>query len=354
MDFSIERLNLLQMEHGERGLRIRAAASVPYPEDRERLLASPAQLKALLRQARQGKPFQGRRVVTALPAPDVKLINLSYESVANVGDDTVILRTLKSRLSGDLQDWVVDYLPIRREDPSAGENSALVAAARRETVLEFLETLRRSGLEVEALEVGPVAIRRLVASMGGKDHYGNSLIVNFGREKSYVSVIWGRRLVLNREMDFGENQLLRKLSQELDLPLSRAQELPHECGVFHNPDSDWGFELRGTDDEAARSIMEILKPVFLHLVEEVQKALIYTSSLTRGGSVENVYLFGGVARWPGADRLLSSLLSIPVEIPNPFAAFLARSDAAVLGDLNPIAGISLAAGFALRGMLSDG
>ena len=109
----------------------------------------------------------------------------------------------------------------------------------------------------------------------------------------------------------------------------------------------------GSEEEAARSMMEILKPAFVRLVEELNKALIYTSSLTRGGSVGMVYLFGGVARWPGADQLLGSLLSMPVEIPNPFAAFLARSNAAALPDLNPIAGIALAAGFALRGMAED-
>ena len=43
-----------------------------------------------------------------------------------------------------------------------------------------------------------------------------------------------------------------------------------------------------------------------------------------------------------------------VEVPNPFDSFPTRDGAAEFQDLNPIAAIALAAGYALRGMQDDG
>jgi type IV pilus assembly protein PilM len=344
---------MLQMERADDGLRIRAAVSAPYPGSRKVLMDSPAKLKAFVRAARKNKPFRGKRVVTAIPVGEAKLINLNYRANGAVAESTAIVKAVQERLGSDLKGAVVDYLPIRQNDGGTEDQSALVVVARRETVTTHLERLRKCGLEVEALEVGPVAIRRLVSSMGERDEYGNAVAITFGRKKSYISVIWGRRLVLNREADFGENQLVRRLSENLELPPEEARALPYEWGVFHSYDHHWDDGLARTDEETTRSIMEIVKPAFVKLVEEINKTLIYTSSLTRGGSVQKVYLFGGVARWPGADRLLNSVLAIPVEIPNPFATFSAKSDAAVLADIHPIASIALAAGFALRGMCED-
>jgi type IV pilus assembly protein PilM len=353
LDFALERVNLLQLERNGAGLRIRAAASVAYPEEREALMGSPAALKALLRKARAGRPFAGRRVVTAMPRDTGRLFNLTYEGAPD-GDEAAVVRATQERLASDLKDWVIDYLPIRQSDSDKGERSAIVVAAPRAAVVEYLETLRQAGLEVEALEVGPVAIRRLVASLGQSGDDGNVLVINFGKTQTYLSAVWGRRLILNREVDFGEASVLEQLSRQLDLPLQEATALPYECGVYYDQEADWGEEFAGTEDQAARAVAEILKPAFARLVQEVSKALIYASSVTRGASVHKVYLFGGIARWPGADRLLASLLSLPVEIPDPFQAFLANRNGSPSANLTPVAHLGLAAGFALRGMQPDG
>ena len=60
-------------------------------------------------------------------------------------------------------------------------------------------------------------------------------------------------------------------------------------------------------------------------------------------------MLGSVARYPGASRLMQLTLSIPVQPLNPFHAFRSPFDDAALSRLEPIAGIALACGLALRG-----
>ena len=110
----------------------------------------------------------------------------------------------------------------------------------------------------------------------------------------------------------------------------------------------------GRGPEIAATITAILKPRLLDLVEEVERVVMYTAAQLRGASIDRVYLLGSLARWPGAERLFDSLLSPAVNVMNPFAAFETRSDAAIIGDLDPIAGVAIATGCALREDPADG
>ena len=314
---------------------------LPYAGGREALLANPGSLKALIARALATRPFSGREVVSCLPAADVSIMTLTYQRAAGEDDTAAIVRELRERLKAELDKSVIDYVAIRGEDAGSAERSAIVAAAPRERVLAYLAALRSAGLEPVALDIGPAALARLVSALDTAGRYPNALLVNFGQNRSYMSVIWGRRLMLDREFDFGEARLAARLGRTLDMPEDAALRLLYEHG--------FGSAAGAGADEVARTICEVLRPEFTGLVAEVNKTLIYTASKTRGQSVERVYLLGSVARYPGVAQTMQHLLAMPVEVVNAFGVFASRDDAAVQEELEPIAGIGLATGLALRG-----
>jgi Tfp pilus assembly PilM family ATPase len=101
--------------------------------------------------------------------------------------------------------------------------------------------------------------------------------------------------------------------------------------------------------EILSSVAEILHPVFLEFIDNVNKTLIYTASMLHGKSVQQIYLLGSVARYPGADAFLEQMLSLPVSVMDPFSLFEAsNSDGKPLSP-DITAGDALATGLALRG-----
>ncbi len=97
--------------------------------------------------------------------------------------------------------------------------------------------------------------------------------------------------------------------------------------------------------------MQILKPSFNALAESVDRALVYTASRSRGASPQRIHLLGSSARWPRADRLLESLVSMPVGKLDVSAAFAApEHGVGALGALGSDPEVALAAGHALRGL----
>ena len=95
---------------------------------------------------------------------------------------------------------------------------------------------------------------------------------------------------------------------------------------------------------------EILKPLFLKLVEEIKRVCMYAAAETRGSAVSHAYLLGSVARWPGSETLLTALTGFDVaKVPDPLAMFPASHDGAGPARLAAAPEIAVATGAALRG-----
>lgn len=350
LDLAAERLNLVQFGSDAGGLSLRAAASLPLQMEREPLLADPGALKSVLRDAFGAHGFGGRRVVSCLPAAELRIFPVSYTAQPGRDDAAVLADDLRTRFGAEIDGSVVDYLPIRNDDAEPARRDALVALAARERVFAYLAALESAGLQVAALDIGPAALARLIAAVNAADAraaHPEALVINFGRSASHLSVISGRRLVLDREVEFAEQALLARVSRALGVDEAMAQRLLLDKGLHA------GATQRGDDAELARTLVEVLRPEFAALVAEVHKTLIYTASRNRGRGVDQVYLLGSVGRYPGAGAHMQALLSIPVEVLNPFKSFRSPLAASDLGRLEPIAGIALASGLALRGMVRD-
>jgi len=343
-----------QVESARGGLRLSAGRSRALPDTREALLAAPGAFGKWLGEAVfADRPFRGRRIVTSLDPPTAKLMVLSYQLERGASEDERILSLAEERAGAGREDLVVDYQPIRMFDDESTERSALVAVAPRALVINHLERLREAGLEVAALEIAPVALRRLLLHHAWHGSDTNAVLLYAGPEHSELSVLWGRRLVLYRGVDFGEARALEDLTKALGVDADKARAMLCRYGVEPPGPEDPAEDDVAAAHEVSETLREILKPAFYALAEQIEKAIVYTASRSRGAAPDRVYLLGDVARWPRSERLLESLLSIPVHALRPETAFATTPGAATADDLASNGGIALAAGLALRGV-ADG
>lgn len=339
-DFAANRLNLVQADVHDGRWRLRAAASVRYPVPRAELFAAPRQLARFVDAALASAPFAGRRVVSALPAADVRILPLTVNVAAGQPEAQAVARAAAEQLGNGAADHVLDYYQVRGADADGTERQVLVAAAPRSRVLDYLARLEAARLEPVALDIGPTAIGRLLATMHGNEVGQSVALLNFGTARSYLTVIWGRRLMLDREIDFGESRLARSLAAALDLPLDTATHLMREHGIGGRGNAH---------DELARAIREILHADCRALADELAHTQVYVASRTRGSSICRLYLNGSLARYPDIRDRIGELIDVPVHLLDPLGAFDHALPAGQAVELStPVA---LAAGLALRGGL---
>lgn len=348
LECALHAMHLVQLETGRDGrVVLRARASLPYPCPLDELLASPQRMKTLVRGALREDNFSGREIVTNLPSADLQIMPVTYHAAAGESHDAALIAVMSERLEGEFSDYVVDYTPVRNED-RGGEQLAIVAVAKRDSVIGYLEVLRKCGLTTAHLEIGPTAIRRLISALGDGGRHENVMAINFGRHSSYITVVSGARLLFDQAIQFGETRLIERIAGELELSADAVMDLLQEHGLQTGV-------LQGSDKgrEIAETLVQIVKPDFLHLVEEINRTLIYTASQTHGEQVARIYLLGSLARWRGTDTLLRSLVQLDVEtIPNPLKPFYDSGQVASGGG-EAAPEIAVATGLALNGMLDD-
>lgn len=352
LEIGFSRINLVQMEYQAGKVHMRAISSIPFNCSRESLLSDPNALKGLLKQAYATQPFKGNKVVSCLPAELIRILTITYNHVEGLSDDEAVVSELRERYKNELDHMVVDYMLLRQEDVNAGKRDALVALAPHDKVVAYLDLLTNAGLNVEALDIGPAALTRTVCHTGALlvpeyPSLPNVLLINFGTESSFLTIVWGRRLMLDRLIEFSENRMFTRLKQVLDMPEELIINLLYEQG------SNTG-KKQNQSDEANQMVTDILRPEINLLLQEINKTLVYMASKTRGKSVDQIYLTGRVARYSGILNLLKAQLNVNVELLDPVEVFAADNSRLKSQNLGTMAGIALTTGLALRGVPERG
>lgn len=351
IDFSLECLHLVQLEAATgKPPSVRARVSLPFECPRAEILDNALLFRSLVRRALDKDNFHGRRTVIAIPSGLFRTMSINYtlQSV-DESEAEAVIGVMEKRIDGNLADYVIDYLPVRNRSKS-DERLALVAISEREAIVNFLELARKSRLDVTALEIGPVALSRLVSAFSTEGDAENVLVINSGRAASYLTLISGTDLLFDQEVTMGEDSLIGQAAETLDLNESMVRDLILRSGVSANPYATLPGNVNDDADLVA-TISEILKPQFLTLVEEIKRVCLYAAAETRGGGVSRVYLLGSIARWPGSDQLLSAMTGTSVEkIPDPLALFAASTSGNDRTDSVAAPEIAVATGAALRGM----
>lgn len=352
VDLSLTRLHMVQFAKTSSGnVGLHAKMSLEYPDSREALLANPRQLKKLVDRGLSEGGFEGRKVVLGMPSDAFRTMSVNYRPQANVSDDQVVLRLMEERLDGAIDDYVIDYIPVRAEARDA-EKLAIVAVSPRQRVTSFLDTMRAAGLAVDALEIGPVAIRRLTTALPTTTN-GMILIINTGVSRSYLTMLSGRRLLMDKPIDFSQKRLLAALCRTLDITEPSALNMVERAGL-HPASMGLPRDHREGETGIYNTLLEILKPEFLRLVEETDRAFMYAAAQARGGGDAVIYLLGSLARWGGADRILSSMTRLPVTtMPNPLQAFGDSECSNEYGHASAEPEFAVASGLALRGLVDD-
>ena len=295
--------------------------------------------------------FKGRHVVATLPAEKVKLIMVSYQNDNGMDEAQSIVKAIDERSEIDLNASVVDYVLVNPKSEHQGSQSALAAIADKGEVVSYLEWLRKCNLSVQTLEIGPIAINRLICAMQKEHRNIKVLVVNFGVDKSFLTVSWGGRLLLDRGIDFGMARILDSLEQRLGMERDDVINMLERHGFEEN--SSTSRELSIDDSGISHTIREILKPLFRQLAKAINEVLVYTASETQGGAIEQIYLFGSIARWRGADQLIDKLVSLPISSIPPFFGIPVKGDFFNPQSIEAVPGMAVATGLALRGLLND-
>ena len=311
VDFGLNDLRMVQFRKNADAIEIHASCHFVIAEEERN---SSKLLCALIKRALKENNFVGREVVTCIQPANVKIFMLSFMRQPEKNDEELIVERVAERIDGSIENYVIDFMMVRPKASDAQERSVLVAIADHEEVVSYLEHLRKIGLKVSLLEIEPTAVRHLLSAKYGAEHDANLMSISMGHSQTYITVLSGRRLIYARDIDFGEQQLINMLCKELDIDEHEARTILER--------SNNKVDENNQNEEVTTAFYSVLKPLFMELAEDINRALIYTASETRGLPVKHVYLTNRIATWHGIENFISTLIEVPVSVLTPFDGFI--------------------------------
>ncbi len=195
------------------------------------------------------------------------------------------------------RDVFFDYTVL----PFSGEKDrsmhVAVTAYAKETVQTYYEACLAAGLQPLSFEVEAQAMARSVIP---SDMSGAVMLVDFGKTRTGIGVVYKNTLLYTSTIDMGGNQLSAALRKQLgDKPESELTQLKNTEGLIHGAESSLVHD-------ALMTTMSVIKD---ELVTQMQYWHLRTGSDTER-RLQKIILCGGSANLKGLPAYLTESLGV--------------------------------------------
>lgn len=215
----------------------------------------------------------------------------------------------RQQIPFSLDDVVWDYQQLTggsEEDGFALEPEVGLFAMKRDQVARALEPLEAAGIEVDYIQLAPLAVYNYVVfdrleDLRGRPYDPNdppesTVVISLGTDTTDLVVTNGYR-VWQRNIPLGGNHFTRALSKELKLTFVKAEHLKRHAMQADDP----------------KAVFQAMRPVFSDLLAEIQRSLGYFTSIDKSAKIGEVIALGNAMKLPGLQKYLSQNLEQDVK-----------------------------------------
>ncbi|MCC7351866.1 MAG: pilus assembly protein PilM [Phycisphaerales bacterium] len=313
IDIGQDSIKMMQLETTGNTLSVVAAARQSFPpEVRDHSELRMPLAVEMIRQMRRQNDFKGNKAVLALPRPILHAKNLRLPPMPPA--DLVAAVQFESRniFPFDSDQARIHVLPAGDVRQGADlKQEVIVLAARHDQISEFLEQVHHCGLQIVSLDAEPLALYRTIDRFirRREDEQEVHVLVDVGRQRTNVLIGKGREINFIKPMDIGGQQLHDAIARKLGISPDEAEPLRRrqaEC-----------VDAAASRDSVRQAVIDATRPAMEEISREISMCLRYYSVTFRGHRPAKVRLTGGESCDGLLQGVLSTALTIPVEIGRP-------------------------------------
>jgi type IV pilus assembly protein PilM len=283
---------------------------IEYPKILTQAGAEPAELIAdALRQFLSRNSVRGDRVAISVSGQNglARFIKLPPVESKKIPD--IVRYEARQQIPFDLNDVIWDYQRMgggSEEEGFALETEIGLFAMKRDQVFRALEPFRTAGIEVDFVQLTPLALYNYVAfdqlyDLPPIDEYDpedpppSIVVLSMGTDATDLVITNGYR-VWQRSIPLGGNHFTKALTKDLKLTFAKAEHLKRNATTAEDP----------------KAVFQAMRPVFNDLLTEIQRSLGYFTSIDRAAKIERMVTLGNAMKLPGLRRYLAQNLGFDV------------------------------------------
>ncbi|HBJ36284.1 MAG TPA: pilus assembly protein PilM [Planctomycetaceae bacterium] len=221
----------------------------------------------------------------------------------------------RQQIPFDLDDVVWDYQMMPGstiEEGYALESEVGLFAMKREMVTRHLQPMDLAGIEVDLVQMAPMAIYNMLAYDRMHERIetepfdvdappSSTVLLSIGTDTSDLIITNGFR-IWQRSMPIGGNHFTRQLTKDLKLTFAKAEHLKRNAREAVDP----------------KLIFQTMRPVFNDMVTEVQRSIGFFRSLNKKAEIKELLIAGNTVKMPGLAAYIGKNLGLDVHVLDRF------------------------------------
>jgi len=289
---------------------------IEYPKMLSQPEAEPAELIAeALEKFKERNDSRNFKICMSVPGQSglAKFFKPPPVEVKKLAD--LVRYEARQQIPFDLDDVVWDYQMMPGstvEDGYALESEVGLFAMKREMVARQLQPLDRSGVEVDLIQMAPLAIYNMLAYDRMHERIDNepfnvdspptsTVLLSIGTDSSDLIITNGFR-IWQRSMPLGGNHFTRQLTKDLKLTFAKAEHLKRNAREAVDP----------------KLVFQTMRPVFNDMVTEVQRSIGFFRSLNKKAEITELLIAGNTVKMPGLAGYIGKNLGLEVHVLDRF------------------------------------
>jgi len=177
-------------------------------------------------------------------------------------------------------------------------------AMKKEQVAKALVPLTEAGIEVDILQLSPMALANMLifdqmpdpTTIDPLEPPPSVVLVSMGVDATDLVITNGLR-IWQRSMPIGGNNFTKALVQGLKLTFAKAEQLKRNAARADN----------------AKDVFNAMKPVFNEFASELQRSLNYFTGSDRSARIGKILLLGNASKLKGLADFVGKQLNVEVQ-----------------------------------------
>ena len=336
---AIKALKLIPAEEPEK-LLAEAFDYIEYPKILSQPDADPEELvREALATFIERNDVVGSRIALGVSgqAGLVKFIKLPPVEKKRIPD--IVKFEARQQIPFALEEVIWDYQQIVGDDEDEDDGFSMAEvglfAMKRDQINRAILPLKNAGIEVDIVQMGPIALYNFAAfdQKQAKDETGSIVYVDIGADNSDLIITDGVR-IWQRNVPIGGNHFTRALTKELKLTFAKAEHLKRNATKAPDP----------------RAVFTAMRGVFNDFSSEISRSIGFYSSVNRTAKIAKVVGLGNGFKLPGLQKFLQQNLSYEVEKLESFEKLVGDEVVMAPQFVENLPSFAIAYGLAAQGM----
>jgi type IV pilus assembly protein PilM len=236
----------------------------------------------------------------------------------------------------DIQEINLEYHVLSSSQSSAETMDILLVAAKKDLIMNYLETVESTGISCSVLDVSTFALANCFMINHPELKNETSAVFDIGSGVTNFVVVENGEAVFARDIPMGGYNYTTDIQKGMGISIQEAEGLKLDISLGRPAPE----ELKGIVQSSHESFCD-----------ELNRSLdFFTSTATSTqGRIERIYITGGGSLMIGLKESLANLSQLPVEIFNPFNVVQVDKNVIASEYISQIAPLAaIAVGLALR------